>query len=366
MQKCKWFNNAQTATVLMIDDLSNGYIDINFSGLNPWNDWGYGCRAPKSIFKYYEDTLLKRYPEIKYTVFLPFGKHSTFLVDTVYPSFGSDIFQSDEFKQLLLYIVSENNEIAYHGYHHGSPHPTLDPSTWSKEYEFIGYDEYEKNFSCDIRRIKDELDIDINGGKFPAWNYDKKVEDIITGSPLKWWSFDFIKFKEKHDYRKGILDFPANFSGSLFRRIRNPLLNMLKILQNEFILQRFIDNQHLISIQEHFSPTRVDGKRQPPNIFDDISSLEKFYDNLRGVDIWYATCSEIAHYLDSYDFTEVQKLTDGSYRINYKGNWEKMFLSICSKSKTLKNIATDSYIEGVFKNGEWIFNNVEPGDYIEM
>jgi len=87
MKKCKWYNNSKAAVVLTIDDLSFGYMNIKSLGLNPQSDWGYGIKGKNSIFNYFEKFLLCKYPEIKYTVMLPFGIHSIAKVNTKYEKY---------------------------------------------------------------------------------------------------------------------------------------------------------------------------------------------------------------------------------------------------------------------------------------
>ena len=53
--------------------------------------------------------------------------------------------------------------------------------------------------------------------------------------------------------------------------------------------------KQIISIQEHISPARTDGKRQILNIFDDEKSLIKIFGSyLKNENVWFATCTEIA------------------------------------------------------------------------
>jgi len=365
MEKCKWYNNAQAAVVLTIDDLSFAYMNINSKGLNPQSDWGYGIREKNSIFYYFENNLLLKYPEIKYTVMLPFGIHSAVKVDTRYEKKGNDIFFSKEFMQLLLYIVNNGNEIAYHGHNHGKINPTIDSLSWCKEYEQYSYNQYKEIILNDINRINREYGIKVFGGRSPCYMYDKNVEKIISDIGFKWWSFDYNPKQFTHYYKNNILAFPTNLSGNYFN---NRISSLSRIFSTPFreqkkkyYLENLIEKRALISIAEHFLSARPDGKRQQPNIFDDINSLDKIFGIFRGNDIWYATCSEIAHYLESYDHTEINKIDKNKYKIKYNGRWGKPFLSVKSKNRVMKNLNNNEIIEGVYKNGEWIFNNIDEG-----
>jgi len=370
MKKCNWYNNSQAAVVLTIDDLSYAYMNINSSGLNPQSDWGYGIREKNSIFHYFENNLLCKYPEIKYTVMVPFGIHSIVNVDTEYEKQGNDIFFSEDFKQLLQYIVKTGNEIAYHGHNHGKLNATIDPASWCKEYEQWSYEKYKDIILKDINRINSESGIKVIGGRSPCYIYNKNIEKIISEIGFKWWSFDYNLKQFRHTYKNDVLAFPTNLSGSFFNRkikcIKDIITSQFVEQMKKYYLENLVKRGSLISIAEHFLSTRPDGKRQQPNIFDDINSLDKIFGILRGAEVWYATCSEIAHYLESYDHTEIKKITNNSYKIKYNGSWEKLFLSIKSKSQELKNINTNKIIHGVYKQGYWIFNNIEEGIYEKL
>ena len=57
-----------------------------------------------------------------------------------------------------------------------------------------------------------------------------------------------------------------------------------------------IKNKLLISIEEHISPARNDGRRQLLNIFDDMEGLHEIFDHISGKNVWYCTGSELAEY----------------------------------------------------------------------
>jgi len=67
-----------------------------------------------------------------------------------------------------------------------------------------------------------------------------------------------------------------------------------------------VKNGQVVTIQEHMAFSRTDGKRQTPNIIDDIESLKEIYSILRTKNIWHATCSEIAQYFEIRSKSKVQ------------------------------------------------------------
>lgn len=50
-----------------------------------------------------------------------------------YDHYCGDIFESDEFLDLLCYINNNGNEVAYHGHNHGYVAPSSNRRTWVNE-----------------------------------------------------------------------------------------------------------------------------------------------------------------------------------------------------------------------------------------
>jgi len=66
-------------------------------------------------------------------------------------------------------------------------------------------------------------------------------------------------------------------------------------------LLKLYQQRHIISIQEHISPSTTAGTVQSANIVTDIRSLEKTYSFLDKLSIWHATCHDIARYISVRD-----------------------------------------------------------------
>jgi len=366
VKKCRWFNDAAAAATLMIDDLTNGYLDLGQAGLTPANDWGFGCRGPQSIFGYFERILLGKYPEIRYTVFLPFGRHSIGLVDGGYTSVAHGAFESKEFVALMRHILNEKQEIAYHGHHHGSPTPSLSPETWVGEHRYVGNDLYRKTLQEDRRRLFEVLGAELSGGKSPGYDSEPDLAKVIGDSGFRWWVFDFAPHRRTCRYRERLLDFPANLAGDLFSPSPRPLKARITRFRAEYRVQKLIERGGILAIQEHFLSTRPDGRRQTPNVHDDINSLDYLFSLLRGNDIWFATCGEIARYCDSRDHTEIVVQEPGIYRLVYNGTWSAPQLSVACETRLLQNTATGQVIRGSRKRGRWVFNGLTVATYREM
>jgi hypothetical protein len=366
MRVCRWYDNARAAAVLMIDDLSDAYVDIDGIGLNASNDWGHGGLDKNGIFRYFEDNFLAAHPQVKYTVFLPFGEHSAALVPCRYSTHAADAFSSESFRSLLGYIVASGNEIAYHGHHHGVVEPSLDPDTWWHEFEAVGPQKYREIMLEDLYRARAELGIDIRGGKSPGYICPPEFEQMILESSLLWWAFEYNSNRNDSAYRGSTLDFPCNLAGSCLNPSRRLFGYVVRKHRTRTALKRIVESGGIVAVQEHFLSTRPDGKRQTPCIYDDSESLKMLFDLIAGHDVWYATCSEIARYAQTRDNTAIEKLDDGSWKVSYRGDWDEPLISVISDCRAIKNIITGEVIEGRSKDGVWIYNRIPECTYLEM
>jgi len=363
LEKARWYNDAQCAVVLTIDDLAYGYMDTSGSGFQPFNDWGYGCRGPNSIFRYFESWVLERHPEIKYTVFLPFGIPTYGSVETAYPKHAGDIFENPEFGALLRYIVQRGNEIAYHGHAHGRKAATIDPRSWIDEDRDYTPAQYREMVERDLERARSELGITVRGGRTPGYSNNASVLAVATSGLFRWWSFDYTPLRCPLGYRQGVFAFPTNLSGGVYHRRPGHWRDLIRVFRVERGLRRLVAQQGVITVTEHFLRTRPDGRRQTPNVYDDVFSLNCIFTHLKQYDVWYATCSEIAHYQDSYDHTELRALSDGVYELSYRGGWDRPRLTLAADCPRLRHLDSGAVICGARRRGRWHYNDVMVGRY---
>jgi hypothetical protein len=379
INKCHYYNNAQTACTLMIDDLAQVAVTSNgtyFAG----NDWGYGLDSENSIWKYFERNLLDRYPEIKGTFFFA---TQTYAVQN--KNAGYIVLKRGMDKEFRDFVKRHETkfELAFHGTTHGSYIDQNSPElagNFLHEFEFIDRNDLIK-LQKEISKYEEFLKLQLKGGKYCGYKKNEYADEIIEKLGFKWWSSSAEMIGRKHVNNRHtyfgselkVLDFPTNVPGNLFNQKFGSLPIKMKWLKfitrtiknrkNEQYLQYLYENGLIISIQEHFQNQRTDGKRQSQNVYDDILSLDKIFGILHGADIWYATCSEIAHYLESYDNTDIIIIDESTFKIKYRGRWEKPFLSINTKSRIIKNIDTGKTYHGIYKNGLWVYNYIEPGVY---
>lgn len=381
MKKCQFYANSQTTCSLMIDDLAPMAVTVD-KHYSPANDWGYGLSTKNSLYGYLSATLFQKYPEIRGTFFVASNNNAN------NPTAGYHILSTEldgNFKDFVQ-DVSGMFDVGFHGTTHGHFQNINSPEfsgNWIQEFECLTLDDVPR-LRHELCRLEDSLGVTLTGGKYPGYKSNHSSPQILDALGFKWWaaSVDMIDRRHhlnRHTYfgeQAHILALPTNLSGNSFSaplttgsRLpmawRNIKLRVRHFKQETF-LSYLYDNQLPITIQEHFQNQRTDGKRQTPNIYDDMHSLDRIFGLLRGADVWYATCSELAHYLESYDHTEIKPVGNGRYQVIYKGRWGKPLLSVKSKSRYLKDLKTDSILQGTYRQGDWVFFSIEEGLYQEM
>lgn len=384
MEKCRYYNDHRTCCILFLDDFSLTATSID-GKIYPANDWGYALFSGNSLFSYLYETLFRKYPEIKGTIFLPLKKHGCQNENAGYKVFFRD-FDSD-FREFFD-LVSDRFEIGFHGIHHGRFKDAKNPSFkgWKNEFEYFDASSAGM-IKTEISRIESLLDIKIRGGKAPGYIQNESAIGIIKELGFSWWlsSAGMMNRKAKENLpyyldREGdILHIPTNISGDIFDeriltygKYSRPM-SVIKYIKTHFSLFRnkaflsyLYEKGIPVTIQEHCQNLRTDGKRQPYNIYDDISSLERIFDALRGYDIWYANCSELAQYFDSFENTEIKPLNhdhDHDFEIIYSGKHINPAISIKTQAGQIFDTKRRIEYKGIFKKGCYIFNNLIPGIY---
>ena len=123
---CKWYNNAVSPVLLFIDDLANVWVDVNGNGeIDMEEDWGYGKNGENSSFRFLNEAILKDFPYVKTTFFVPVGIRCGMIEAPEIKSI-SKFINCDEETKAFFKAVNDNEkfEIAYHGTTHGKPGKT--------------------------------------------------------------------------------------------------------------------------------------------------------------------------------------------------------------------------------------------------
>ena len=330
---CKWYNNADSPVIFMIDDLTNVWINLNNNGKNdPGEDWGYFRNTENSSFRFLKTKILDKHKKLKVTFYVPVGIRSGLIKNSKYKMISTMINENEDSIQFYRDIHSDPRfEIAYHGTTHGIAGEN--PSDYIQEwqtYKSIEHALSRINYGTKI--LTEGIGEIPKGGKYPGYASNDFSDQSIDESGFLWWNRfanyanNHIKKYSKHDSwisgidfnqlsnfdiktfgENNVIDIPTTLGGDKFtylfkkdnrflkgnvKKLLKPILIKKGIKEIDFLLK----NKLVISILEHIAPSRNDGTRQPPNIFDDIKSLFIMFDYLKDKNVWYCTGTELAEY----------------------------------------------------------------------
>lgn len=366
---CKWYNNADSPVMLMVDDLANVWVDAKLDGkLHLEDDWGYWKDEERSSFRFLNEVLLADYPDMKVTFFVPVGFRTGMVTNGKFP-FISGPINSDEETKRFFRQVHENPrfELAYHGTTHGVAGPSN--RDFIQEWEtFQSVDEAVRTIQDGISIFKDAVGVAPLGGKYCGYMSNAHSDESINQSGFSWWcrywnrgvpeqsansgrdTNPLTNFDVKTFGSNRVIDIPSTVGGDLL----NPVLNNSRKSRKDFVRYAFrnmiirrklkqieflLEHRLVISIQEHISPARNDGRRQSPNIFDDKNSLLCIFEYLRNKNVWYCTGTELANYVrareklsirmtDEHAFTLGGDVQDAGQRITLKCDYKAPFQMI--------------------------------------
>jgi len=372
-----WYNNFQSPSVLMIDDLSDAYINVYDKSYK--NDWGHLCDKDDSVFKFLSEKLLSTFPQIKITFFVPYLKHNVINNNTPQEFKKYDIGEREEFITFLLSLQNQGHEVSHHGSNHGKYIDELNLSTYNNflhEWELFSNIEEGVTITKNGQKIFQKyLKKSISGGKFCGYKQIENSLEIIDKCNFHYWC-DSVNYISK-DYNfsffgtNKVISFPTNFAGNAFVRLsyktgdkkkdkKKGILKFLQplynILQYKNLNQLYL-NGHIISIQEHISPATSSGLTQSANIVSDIESLQKIYKFLAKKSIWYATCDEIAKYIYTKEnsmlsFTKEHIIIEFN---NYK-ELEETMITVVSGSFFELEDENNNKISSTLNNKQFIVN----------
>lgn len=329
--KSKWKNAAESPVIFMIDDLANKYIKLNDSEKNMVGcDWGAKAFEENSFYSILKKELLDRFPHLKVTMFLVVGRREPIIEKG--HNFYSDSIDANEKIRNFIKMLSNNEriELAYHGYTHGKHHGN-DIYAFKEEWETF------KNLEEAVKEIKKGKELyekvtgnKFSGGKYCGYKYLDFSDESIIKSDFLWWCrhWDGNLFFSKNDKFSfdleefsGVVDIPSTIDGS-FYSIKNYkkiftkkyLKSLYLLLKNKMTIESqikyLINNNLVLSIQEHTAPYRVDDRIQYPNIISDKENLVYILNYLKSFNLWYATCGEVANYYKTYKYTTLEQKND--------------------------------------------------------
>lgn len=322
---CKWKGNCDSPVMFMIDDLANVWVDLSGTGeVELGEDWGYAQRSKNSSITFLENNILNEYPEVKVNFYVPVGKRVGMISGSSINMYSNTIDENENVKLFFQKLHQHPNyELSYHGTTHGEVHPEV--KDFRQEWECY------TSLSEAVNTIEKGKDIFNNavgelpkGGKYCGYKAGKYGDESVISSNFIWWQRYWNKGIETAEKQADIgtelnpilayditeiddspvIDIPSTLAGNLFNnfsqnKIKNiiksllwPIISIKKAKEIDFLL----NNKLVISIQEHISPARNDGKIQTPNIFTDKKSLLHIFKYLRKKNVWYCTGTELAEY----------------------------------------------------------------------
>jgi len=312
VKKAFWFKNKQSPVIFMIDDLANIYFrdDERYNK----GDWGGLLNSKNSLYCYLKDTFIKKFPELKFTFFLVSGVREV-------QSFGKydfvDNSATSEFGWFLDHLISDGHEIGYHGNTHG----VIDNTgrfiqEWSS---FSSIEEANCSIQEGLELISTSSSVKVKGGKYCGYEEGRFGHQSIVDSKFSWW-FDLwdgdVEERPYGEFKDGVFYLPSNIDCSVYSLRLFQYLNRKKYYRSvvrqmkeglvEGRLNNLLEMKGIISLQEHTSPIRTDGKTQYPNVFDDLSSIHYLLGRLNKHDVWWATANDVAEYSRNREWIEIK------------------------------------------------------------
>jgi len=378
--KAKWFNNTASPVVLMIDDLNNLWFDLNMNGrLDIGEDWGYWRNEPNSSFNFLRRKLLNQFPEVKITFF-------SVLKDPIICKYKygkvykGAINENNKVSQFFNEIHhSSNFEVAYHGLVHGVIRNEKYIYEWPS---FKSIEDALRNIEEGQKISQEVFGEKLKGGKYPGYASNIYSDKSIDKAGFLWWCRrwtydDFLKagndysvFEMKTFGRNKVVDFPSTVNPSILPR--NPIKKIAKLILKmpykslKIHLDGLMSDKKVISIQEHAGAIKANGIRQSPNVIDDMPVLQYIFSYLRGKNVWYATCSEIANYYIAFTFTQVETLDEKGFRLRYTGRVEEPWLTLVVDREESVEVVSPSgrRYKSIYKDKKRLVNiEVENGYY---
>lgn len=365
----KWYNNADSPVIFMIDDFCNKWVDLNRNGkVDLGEDWGYAKDRTNSSFNFLRTTFLGKYPYLKVTFFTPVGKRSPVIKQPMCEVYSAPINNNEETKEFFRRIYSDERfEIAYHGLTHGIPGKTV--LEFRQEWEIF------RSVEEAVEQIEQGKEIYFNtlgeypkGGKYCGYEYNDFADESINQTGFLWWCRDWnrgqenisdeIRFEPKYFGANRIIDIPSSIEGNLctVRKGGNTIKQFAKVVLKSVLCKKklklindLLRKRMIISIQVHIAPSRVDRIRQTPNLFEDRESLFAIFDFLKDKNVWYATGTEVAEYFDTRENTKILKVNKDCFQVKYNGRLLNSVLTIIIK---INKISRKEQIEVIAPDGE--------------
>ncbi|WP_253200429.1 hypothetical protein [Clostridium sp. CF012] len=370
----------------MIDDLANVWVDRSGSGeVDLEEDWGYARNSENSSFRFLNEVILKHYPDVKVTFFTPVGIRVGMIENAAIKSISKMINCDEETKEFFRSIHRNDRfEIAYHGTTHGKVGKNI--QGFAQEWElFSNLEQAISTVNYGKEVYKEVFGEYPKGGKYCGYSSNSFSDNSIDKTGFSWWcrfcnldtkdvakkgyfnkfiygedSSNITNFDVKKFGDNDVIDIPTTINGEMFNSViysdTKTIKGMLKRILRKYLIKKrtkeigyLLENNLVVSIQEHISPMRDDGKRQKPNIFDDQLSLKRIFDYLKGKNVWYCTGSELTEYVYLKD--AIKLIPGYESRFSFQFNIEKQVkrneitLKIVDNNKSILKTPDGNYLK---------------------
>ena len=331
-----WPDEAEAPVCLMIDDLTDGWIDADGSG-RPLgrNDWGAGLDLPGGSFHFLEQRILADFPEVRTTFFVPVARVED-VRPAARPSHFTPIDRRPEFAHFLRRLDADPRfECAYHGKEHGHPGPTA--ASYVAEFDAFGsLPEALSALRAGEQIWKSVFGRKPGGGKYPAYAKGTFGDIAVDLSGYAWWCRRWDRgvadagapaaFQPRFFGEHDVVDVPSTVHGGMLSlpplskiTLRGlPGWGGVRLLGRGWLndeLDALLAQRGVVSVQEHITSSRPDGDVQTPNVYDDAKTLRHLFRRLRKRRVWHATCGEIAAYWRSRELTTLRARGHASFEV---------------------------------------------------
>ncbi len=377
----KWYDDADSPIMFMVDDFCNVWVDLNGNGrVDLGEDWGWAGESPNSAFRFLKSSFLDKYPGLKITFFTPVGNRNPVIKRPLGRYYSAAINENEEARNFFRSLhLPKRFEVAYHGLNHGIP----GDRTQDFCQEWRSFQSLKEAVEQTERGKKIYLDVFgayPAGGKYCGYEHNEFSDESVNQTGFFWWCRDWsrgqrqvadeIKFEPRYFGANKVIDIPSTIGGDLLmaRKGKNPVRYAAKLAFKPLwigkqlgLIDELLRRKQIVSIQEHISPARADGKKQYPNIIDDRESLISIFEFLKNKNVWYATGSEIAEYFDARENTKIIGVSQECLLVKYTGKRPNPILTLL--------IGTNDPVgrrgmELVAPNGETFAGSGSgPGDY---
>ncbi|BFH64114.1 hypothetical protein [Paenibacillus azoreducens] len=359
IDRSKWFNGADSPVLFMIDDLANAWVDTSGDGSLDWGeDWGFFKEEDRSSFRFLREEILKYYPEVKVTFFVPVGARVGMIQNPVHAMTAQPINADEDSKAFFRSVHQHPNyELAYHGTTHGIVGE--EAKDFIQEWaSFASLEEALHQIDEGVRIFEDAVGMKPSGGKYCGYTSNGFSDQSIDESGFAWWcrywnrgradgsedpccgpdSDPLSNYDVKRFGQNGVLDIPSTVNGALLnglyhartsakdriKRMLKPVFIKWKLREIDYLLKHRL----VISVQEHIAPSRDDGRRQSPNIFDDRESLLQIFSYVKGKNVWYCTGTELADYVNLRDRVMIERFAENRFALKHETKDRDKLLSL--------------------------------------